>query len=257
MTPATGTTPKGITSEEAASRWVRGMFGRVAGRYDLLNHLLSFNLDKRWRAHTVKRVVDVLARPDAKVLDLCCGTGDVLLSMADRHGEAAIFGSDFCHPMLIEAQRKIAAQKVRSPLFEADALALPLASDSLDLITVAFGFRNLTNYRHGLDELARVLKPGGTLAILEFSQPTNRAFAGLYGFFSTQVLPRVGGMISGSRDAYSYLPESIKKFPGAEGLAAQMQAAGFGNVEFERLTFGAVALHLGKKESSVRPAGAP
>jgi demethylmenaquinone methyltransferase/2-methoxy-6-polyprenyl-1,4-benzoquinol methylase len=257
MTPATGTTPKGITSEEAASRWVRGMFGRVAGRYDLLNHLLSFNLDKRWRAHTVKRVAHVLARPDAKVLDLCCGTGDVLLSLADRHGEAAIFGSDFCHPMLIEAQRKIAAQKVRSPLFEADALALPLASDSLDLITVAFGFRNLTNYRHGLDELARVLKPGGTLAILEFSQPTNPLFAGLYGFFSTQVLPRVGGMVSGSREAYSYLPESIKKFPGAEGLAEQMRAAGFAAVEFERLTFGAVALHLGKKESSVRSAGAP
>ena len=246
MTPATGTTPKGITSEEAASRWVRGMFGRVAARYDLLNHLLSFNLDKRWRAHTVKRVADVLARPDAKVLDLCCGTGDVLLSLAAARG-GVIFGSDFCHPMLIEAQRKIAAQKLRSPLFEADALALPLASGSLDLITVAFGFRNLTNYRHGLEELARVLKPGGVLAILEFSQPTNRVFAGPYGFFSTRVLPWVGGMISGSRDAYTYLPESIKKFPGAEGLAEQMRAAEFSGVEFERLTFGAVALHLGKK----------
>jgi len=247
MTPATGTTPDGITSEEAASRWVRGMFGRVAARYDLLNHLLSFNLDKSWRAHTVKRVADILTRPDAKVLDLCCGTGDVLLSLAGRHSKAAIFGSDFCHPMLIEAQRKIAAQKVPSPLFEADALELPLASESLDLITVAFGFRNLTNYRHGLVELARVLKPGGVLAILEFSQPTNPVFAALYGFFSTQVLPRVGGMISGSRDAYTYLPESIKKFPGAEGLAEQMRAAGFAGVEFDRLTFGAVALHLGKK----------
>ena len=257
MMPATGTTPKGITSEEEASRWVRGMFGRVAGRYDLLNHLLSFNLDKSWRAHTVERVADVMARPGAKVLDLCCGTGDVLLSLAERPSGAAIFGSDFCHPMLIEAQRKIAAHKVRSPLFEADALALPLASQSLDLITIAFGFRNLTNYRHGLDELARVLKPGGALAILEFSQPTNRIFAGLYKFFSTRVLPWVGGMISGSRDAYSYLPESIKKFPGAEGLAEQMRAAGFSSVEFERLTFGAVALHLGKKESSVRSAGAP
>ena len=169
MTPATGTTPKGITSEEAASRWVRGMFGRVAARYDLLNHLLSFNLDKRWRAHTVKRVADVLARPDA---------GSVLrhrrrLAVAGGSArQGCTFGSDFCHPMLIEAQRKIAAHKVRSPLFEADALALPLASDSLDLITVAFGFRNLTNYRHGLEELARVLKPGGVLAILEFSQPT-------------------------------------------------------------------------------------
>jgi demethylmenaquinone methyltransferase / 2-methoxy-6-polyprenyl-1,4-benzoquinol methylase len=247
MTPVTGTTPKGITSEEAASRWVRGMFGHVAARYDLLNHLLSFNLDKRWRAQTVERVAEVLARPDAKVLDLCCGTGDVLLSLAATRAGVTIFGSDFCHPMLIEAQRKIAAHKLRSPLFEADALALPLASDSLDLITVAFGFRNLTNYRHGLEELARVLKPGGVLAILEFSQPTNRLFAGPYGFFSTRVLPLVGGMISGSRDAYTYLPESIKKFPGAEGLAEQMRAAGFADVEFERLTFGAVALHLGKK----------
>ena len=136
-------------------------------------------------------------------------------------------------------------------------MALPLASDSLDLITVAFGFRNLANYRQWTGRIARVLKPGGVLAILEFSQPTNRAFAGLYGFFSTRVLPWVGGMISGSREAYSYLPESIKKFPGAEGLAEQMRAAGFAGVEFERLTFGAVALHLGKKESSVRPAGAP
>ena len=228
MTPATGTTPQGITSEEAASRWVRGMFGRIAARYDLLNHLLSFNLDKRWRARTVQRVSDVLARPGRE------GSGSVLrhrrrvvVAGRARGGGAAIFGSDFCHPMLIEARRKIAAHKLRSPLFEADALALPLASNSLDLITVAFGFRNLTNYRHGLEELARVLKPGGTLAILEFSQPTNRAFAGLYGFFSTRVLPWVGGMISGSRDAYSYLPESIKKFPGAEDLAEQMRAAGF------------------------------
>src|ERR1700675_583859 len=234
---SSGTTPRGVSGEEAASRWVRGMFGRIAGRYDLLNHLLSFNLDKRWRARTVQRVSDVLARPGAKVLDLCCGTGDVLLSLEARRGGAAIYGSDFCHPMLIEARRKIAAHKLRSPLFEADALALPLASDSLDLITVAFGFRNLTNYRHGLEELARVLKPGGVLAILEFSQPTNRLFAGPYELFSTRVLPWVGGMISGSRDAYSYLPESIKKFPGAEGLAEQMRTAGFAGVEFERLTF--------------------
>lgn len=247
---STGTTPAGVTGEEAASRWVRGMFGRVAARYDLLNHLLSFNLDKRWRARTVARVADVLARPDAKALDLCCGTGDVLLSLGAKGGGALLYGSDFCHPMLIEAQRKIASRKLRSPLFEADALALPLASGSLDLITVAFGFRNLTSYRRGLEEMARALKPGGTLAILEFSQPTNRAFAALYGFFSTQVLPRIGGLISGSRDAYSYLPESIRKFSGAEDLAAQMRGAGFSQVEFERLTCGAVALHIARKENS-------
>jgi len=248
MTGATssGTTPRGVSGEEAASRWVRGMFGRIAGRYDLLNHVLSFNLDKRWRARAVERVADVLERPGTRVLDLCCGTGDVLLSLETRRG-SPVLGSDFCHPMLLEARRKIAARGMRSPLLEADALALPLRADSLDLITVAFGFRNLANYRSGLTELARVLKPGGVLAILEFSQPANRAFGTLYGFFSTRVLPWVGGLVSGSREAYSYLPESIQKFPAAQELADQMRAAGFKSVEFEPLTFGAVALHVGRK----------
>ena len=244
---STGTTPQGIVGEEATSRWVRGMFGSIAGRYDLLNHLLSFNLDKRWRKRTVERVTNILNRPNARVLDLCCGTGDVLLSLEKEQKGAFVLGSDFCHPMLVEAQYKITARKLRSPLFEADALALPLADNSLDLITVAFGFRNLANYRHGLNELRRVLKPGGVLAILEFSQPVNPVFAVLYGFFSTRVLPFVGGMISGSREAYSYLPESIRKFPGADELAAQMRDGGYSKVEFERLTFGAVALHLGTK----------
>ena len=235
----TGTTPQGVSSEQDASRWVRGMFGRIAGRYDLLNHILSFNLDRRWRARTVARVAEVLDRPGARVLDLCCGTGDVLLAMEDRR-KAATFGSDFCHPMLVEAQKK-----TRSPLFEADALALPLADRSLDLMTIAFGFRNLANYEKGLGELRRVLKPGGVVAILEFSQPTNPVFGAAYGFFSTRVLPWVGGMVSGSRDAYSYLPESIRKFPGAEELASKMRESGFTRVEFERMTGGAVALHLG------------
>ncbi len=213
------------------------MFGRIAGRYDLLNHLLSFNLDKRWRARTVERVSPILARKSARVLDLCCGTGDLLLGL---HGG---FGSDFSHPMLLKAQQK----SPNSPLFEADALALPLRSNSLDLITCAFGFRNLANYDKGLEEMLRVLKPGGVAAILEFSQPTNRAFGAFYQFFSTQVLPKVGGLISGSKDAYSYLPDSIKKFPGAEDLASKMSSAGFARVDFERMTGGAVALHLGYK----------
>jgi demethylmenaquinone methyltransferase/2-methoxy-6-polyprenyl-1,4-benzoquinol methylase len=243
----TGTTPKGVSSEQAASQWVRDMFGRVARRYDLLNHLLSFNLDKRWRARTVERVSSILENPGARVLDLCCGTGDLLLALEGRRGAGAVLGSDFCHPMLVEAQRKIAAKRLANPVFEADALALPLRGASLDLITVAFGFRNLANYEKGLDELLRVLKPGGVAAILEFSQPTNRAFAEVYGFFSARVLPWVGGMISGSRDAYSYLPESIRKFPGAEDLASAMRRSGFARVEFERMTGGAVALHLGWK----------
>jgi demethylmenaquinone methyltransferase/2-methoxy-6-polyprenyl-1,4-benzoquinol methylase len=218
------------------------MFGRIAGRYDLLNHLLSFNLDKRWRARVVKRVSNILSRKDARVLDLCCGTGDLLLALKGP----AVLGSDFCHPMLLEAQRKSAG----SPLFEADALALPLKNSSLDLITCAFGFRNLANYEKGLEELLRVLKPGGVAAILEFSQPTNPVFGALYHFFSMRILPRIGGMVSGSRDAYSYLPESIQKFPGAEDLASQMRGAGFERVEFERMTGGAVALHLGYKTAS-------
>jgi demethylmenaquinone methyltransferase/2-methoxy-6-polyprenyl-1,4-benzoquinol methylase len=251
----TGTTPPGVGGEQAAARWVREMFGRIVPHYDLLNHLLSFNLDRRWRARTVERVAGVMARPGARVLDLCCGTGDLLMALEDRSlacpegaqaqkedttEASAILGSDFCHPMLVEAQRKIAERRLRAPLFEADALALPLADGALDLITIAFGFRNL-------EELRRVLKPGGVAAILEFSQPTNRAFGAVYRFFSTCLLPWIGGLISGSHDAYSYLPESIRNFPGADDLAGQMLAAGFVRVEFERMTGGAVALHLGWK----------
>jgi len=242
----TGTTPQGATSEQAASQWVRGMFGRIAPRYDLLNHLLSFNLDKRWRARTVARVSAILDRPDAQVLDLCCGTGDVALALESR-ARRSLLASDFCHPMLVEARRKISTRGFRTPVFEADALALPLAGGSLDLITVAFGFRNLANYQSGLEEMLRVLKPGGAAAILEFSQPTNGAFRALYGFFSTSVLPRIGGLVSGSPEAYSYLPESIRKFPGAEQLGEDMRRAGFSRVEFERMTGGAVALHIGHK----------
>jgi demethylmenaquinone methyltransferase/2-methoxy-6-polyprenyl-1,4-benzoquinol methylase len=247
----TGTTPQGAANEQAASQWVRGMFGRIAPRYDLLNHLLSFNLDKRWRARTVARVAEVLDRPDSRVLDLCCGTGDVLLALESR-ARRPLLASDFCHPMLLEARRKIEARKIDTggfltPVFEADALSLPLADASLDLITVAFGFRNLANYQRGLEEMLRVLKPGGVAAILEFSQPPNATFRALYGFFSTSVLPRIGGVISGSPDAYSYLPESIRKFPGAEQLVQEMRRAGFSRVEFERMTGGAVALHIGHK----------
>jgi demethylmenaquinone methyltransferase / 2-methoxy-6-polyprenyl-1,4-benzoquinol methylase len=241
-----GTTPNGTHSEREAARWVREMFGPVARHYDLLNHVLSFNLDKGWRAHTVDRVTPILSRADARVLDLCCGTGDVFLALEERAGRP-VLGSDFCHPMLVEANKKVAARRYRTPLFEADALALPLADASLDLITIAFGFRNLANYDTGLLELRRVLKPGGVAAILEFSQPTNAAWAAIYGFFSTRVLPKVGGLVSGSPEAYSYLPESIRKFPGADALAARMRAAGFKTVEFDRMAGGAVALHLATK----------
>lgn len=241
-----GTAPAGVSDEQEASRWVRAMFGRIAPRYDLANHVLSLNLDRRWRAQTVKRVRHILERPDARALDLCCGTGDLLLAM-DAESSRPVMGSDFCHPMLTAARAKILGRGRACPLFEADALRLPLPDSTLDLITVAFGFRNLADYASGLAEMRRVLKPSGVAAILEFSQPGSTLFGRLYNFYSRKLLPLVGGALSGSRDAYTYLPESIAKFPSADALAARMRAAGFRFVEFLRMTGGTVALHLGTK----------
>lgn len=242
-----GATPRGAAGEEQAARWVRGMFGRVAHRYDFLNHLLSFQLDRYWRAYTVRQVRPVLNKPGARVLDLCCGTGDLLLALERARG-ANVLGSDFCHPMLIEAQRKSVHRSAATALVNADALRMPFADASLDLITVAFGFRNLANYRNGLRELRRLLRPGGCLAILEFSQPPNRVFAALYRFYSKVILPRIGALLSGDGDAYSYLPESVEKFPGPQELAREMDEAGFSAVRFALLSFGIVALHLGYVE---------
>ena len=234
-----GTSPQGARDEREAAAWVRGMFARVARRYDLANHLLSFNIDRLWRARTVRRVRPILERPGARVLDICCGTGDLTLALA-RECRASVLGSDFCHPMLVAARGKGAAC-----LFESDALRLPLRDASLDLVTVAFGFRNLANYGAGLAEMCRVLRPGGLAAILEFSEPPNAVFAALYHFYSRRILPLIGGALSGSRDAYTYLPESVRKFPPAEELAEEMRRAGFGEVRYERFTGGIVALHLG------------
>src|SRR5689334_16060005 len=221
-----GTTPAGASTEQDAARWVRAMFGRLAHRYDLANHVLSFNIDRSWRRHTVSSVRDVLCRPGAMVLDICCGTGDLVVALERERG-APVWGSDFCHPMLVAARQKIARGSGRSRLFEADALALPVPDGSVDLITVAFGFRNLANYEAGLREMRRALRPGGMAAILEFSQPPNRAFAALYRFHSRRILPLIGGALTGSRDAYTYLPESVRKFPNADELAAQMRNVGF------------------------------
>ena len=220
------------------------MFGKVAHRYDLANHLLSANIDRSWRSHTVAKVRDVLLRPGARVMDLACGTGDLLISL-EREAGRSLVGSDFCHPMLAGAKTKLARAGLKSALLEADALSLPLPDASLDLITMAFGFRNLANYTAGLTEMRRVLRPGGVLAILEFTQPPNRAFAAVYNWYSRRVLPVLGGAISGAPEAYRYLPESVRKFPRAGELAAMMRDAGFAPVEWEYLTFGIVALHVG------------
>jgi demethylmenaquinone methyltransferase/2-methoxy-6-polyprenyl-1,4-benzoquinol methylase len=240
-----GAAPEGTRTEREAAAWVRGAFARVAHRYDLANHLMSFNIDRCWRARTVRRVQPVLERPDALVLDICCGTGDLALALA-RSSRAAVFGTDFCHPMLVAARAKAAHRGAAVRLFESDALALPFRDGTFDLLTVAFGFRNLANYPAGLAEMRRVLRPGGTAAILEFSEPPNRLFASLYHFYSRRVLPRIGGALSGFRDAYEYLPESVRRFPAAPELADAMRAAGFARVGYEYFTGGIVALHTGQ-----------
>jgi len=236
-----GTTPRGAGTPQEAATWVRGMFGRIAPRYDLANHLLSGNLDRLWRRHTVRRVQSVLDRPGARVLDICCGTGDLAIALQKRSA-SRVLASDFCHPMLTAASTKIPG----GVLFESDALRLPVRDASLDLITVAFGFRNLVDYDAGLREMRRALRPGGMAAILEFSQPSNAVFAAVYHFYSRRILPLIGGLITGNADAYRYLPESIQKFPDAAELAEAMRRAGFAEVSFERLTGGSVALHVGK-----------
>src|SRR5689334_8929567 len=218
------------------------MFSGIAKRYDLLNHLLSGNVDKRWRRIVAARVRDKLSS-GARVLDVACGTGDLALTLFESTG-ARVIGTDFCRPML-----EIAADKVSRelPLIEGDALNLPFRDGSFDVVTIAFGLRNLASVEGGLAELRRVLKPGGWAAVLEFSRPANAMLRPVFGLYFTKVLPLMGGLISGSHYAYSYLPASVQKFPDQKELSLLMQRAGFDRVQFENLTGGIAALHLGRQ----------
>ncbi|MEZ5398016.1 MAG: bifunctional demethylmenaquinone methyltransferase/2-methoxy-6-polyprenyl-1,4-benzoquinol methylase UbiE [Bryobacteraceae bacterium] len=243
---AKGSTPKGVQGEDQVGRHVRRMFDGVAPRYDFLNHLLSFQTDRYWRWRTVRLLRPYLDRPDSRPVDLCCGSGDLMLAL-QRASNAPVYGSDFSHQMLRAATAKIASRRAPAKVFEADALRLPLRDNAATLVTAAFGFRNLANYRRGLDELLRVLAPGGAAAILEFSTPPNRLFRVAYDFYSRRILPRLGAIFSAEPGAYEYLPESVRKFPAAGELAAQMREAGFSEVRFHRMTCGIVALHIGIK----------
>jgi demethylmenaquinone methyltransferase / 2-methoxy-6-polyprenyl-1,4-benzoquinol methylase len=246
VTPASGTTPPGTRNEQQAARWVQSMFAEVAPRYDLLNHLLSCNVDRVWRKALIACVRPHLESPGKRVLDLCCGTGDVLLDLQGI-SKANVMGADFCHPMLVAARHKAERRRNQPLLFEADALRLPLSDGCLDLISIAFGFRNLANYTAALEELKRVLVPGGVLAILEFSHPRSALVKLSYGLYSTVLLPLIGAIISGSREAYTYLPESIQKFPDAVALEEMIRRAGFAATSHELLTGGIAALHIGRR----------
>ena len=250
--PVKGTRPEGAVSEADASKKVRAMFTQIAPRYDLLNHLLSIQLDRLWRARTAKLLGNILKRSDALVLDLCCGTGDLAFALA-KAGKAQVIGADFAHTMLVCAREKAAAWSSRSspfpkapgPFFEADALNLPFADNAFDLVTAAFGFRNLANYEVGLREIQRLLKPGGTVAILEFAEPPEGWLGDLYRWYFSKVLPRIGGLISGDRAAYTYLPKSVARFFRPPELAALMSSVGYQSVEYRVWTMGTVALHIG------------
>jgi demethylmenaquinone methyltransferase/2-methoxy-6-polyprenyl-1,4-benzoquinol methylase len=230
------------------------MFTQIAPRYDLLNHLLSLQLDRLWRARVARRLRPILQHPGALVLDLCCGTGDLAFALA-RSGKARVMGADFSHAMLVRAAQKSSALSRAAdannhqpmPFFEADALRLPFADASLDLVTTAFGFRNLANYQAGLREIERVLKPGGTLAILEFTEPPSGLFGDLYRWYFRDVLPRIGGMLSGHPSAYTYLPTSVSRFFRPAELASLMSDIGYQSVDCQVWTFGTVALHIGTK----------
>ena len=243
-----GTRPEGIQDEREAAAHVREMFGRIAPRYDLLNHLLSLDLDKVWRRRVAKRFRATLQNPAARVLDLCCGTGDLALAFRKEAPQGAeIVGSDFVNEMLVRARAKAEAAEAKVTFVEADALSLPFADASFDLVSCSFGFRNLANYERGLIEILRMLKPGGRVAILEFAEPPGKIFGSVYRFYFRRVLPFLGGVISGNASAYAYLPSSVSKFPSPGALQEQFERMGFVRAHFQRWTGGIVTLHTGAK----------
>ena len=243
----TGAKPQGATDEASAARAVRQMFDAIAPRYDLLNHVLSANVDRLWWRRTARRFKPVLDQPDAAVLDICCGTGDMTMALLKyrQRGSRPILAADFARGMLSRAARKFAAREPGAPNampIEADALHLPLRSGSLDLIVTAFGFRNLANYEAGLKEFHRALKPGGQLGILEFSEPGG-LLGKAYAVYFRRVLPAIGRAICGKAGAYSYLPASVGNFPPPEQMLAMMRAAGYAQCAWQPYTFGIAGLY--------------
>jgi demethylmenaquinone methyltransferase / 2-methoxy-6-polyprenyl-1,4-benzoquinol methylase len=241
-----GAAPEGATDPQSASRAVREMFTSIAPRYDLLNHLLSLNIDRLWWKRTARAFAAILARSEAQILDLCCGTGDMTLALRHQAGKSSpkILGADFSHAMLQRASRKAAATPLR--WVEADALRLPFPDGHFDLITSAFGFRNLANYDAGLQEIMRVLRPGGEFGILDFGEPQGLVGKG-YRIYFKRVLPAIGTMISGVKGPYAYLPASVSRFPPPEEMLQRIRQTGFHEPSWTPYTLGIAGLYRGKK----------
>ena len=224
------------------------MFGEIAGKYDFLNHLLSLNIDRYWRWRTVRTVAP--KRGD-RILDVCTGTGDLALAYHKAtKGEAEIVGADFCHEMLALGHQKGMKARAgdRLTFIEADTQSLPFPSDRFNIVTVAFGLRNVADTDAGLAEMTRVCAPGGHVAVLEFSSPEWQPFKGIYSWYFRNVLPRIGQMLArNAESAYSYLPESVGEFPQGEALAERMRRVGLTEVSYRPLTLGVATLYVGKK----------
>jgi demethylmenaquinone methyltransferase/2-methoxy-6-polyprenyl-1,4-benzoquinol methylase len=236
-----------LTVDKSEQR-VRRMFGEIAPSYDRMNHLLSMQVDRYWRWWTVRKLAPNDGEP---ILDVCTGTGDLALTFY-RHtrGRAPIVASDFCPEMLRIGERKRDRLGARDQItfVEADSQHLPFDNDHFQIVSVAFGLRNVTNTDRGLAEMARVCRPGGKVAVLEFSTPTWQPFKGLYGWYFRHVLPRIGQFLArNNSDAYSYLPESVGQFPQGEVLAQRMRDAGLSEVRYYGLTGGIATLYVGVK----------
>ncbi len=225
---------------------VHEMFAGIATKYDFLNHFLSINIDKRWRRKVSNALAGILADPTAQVLDVACGTGDLAIELK-TFGKAKVIGTDFCRPMLTIAKEKTDKRSEKISYLEADGLNLSFSDETFDAVTIAFGLRNFSNWENGLIELKRILKPGGKIAVLEFSSPMIPGFRAAFNFYFAHILPRIGGVVSGSRGAYEYLPDSVSKFPDQKQLVSMMRQIGFSDVKYKNLTGGIAAIHTGTK----------
>ena len=251
----TGARPSGVTTEQAAAANIQQMFDTIAPTYDRANHVLSAGIDRSWWTRTARLFRPILQHPETVALDLCCGTGDMTMALLKHRPNAThtapILAVDFSHQMLSLAQKKFAGRNILS--IEADALHLPLRDASVDLVTSAFGFRNLANYEEALAEILRVLRPGGQLGILECNQPEGLTGA-IYNLYFKSILPKLGGLISGNATAYSYLNASVYRFPRPPRMIELLRNAGFTNPTWTSYTFGVVGLYHAAKPGNREPA---
>ncbi len=251
-TPQISSRPERDEAAKGHARQVQKLFSRIAGVYDLLNHVLSLGLDILWRKRLTKAIGPFPAQGTGVLLDLAAGTMDVSVELGERWPHRTILAVDFCPPMLRKGRPKLKKSKARIYPLAGDGRSLPLRDNSVDAVTIAFGLRNIRPRREAYAEMLRVLTPGGRLCVLEFGSAHDRILFGLYNWYLMKVLPCIGSLISRDKGAYRYLAETVQTFPSADALAAEMEEAGFARVRHTAYTAGIVCLHIGQKNVSSR-----